>query len=207
MAEKAMNALELIKVLKSEVGKENAGSGNFANMFYFKKGESTKKVRFITDLNDALIMKFDEKKVFQGETEYAHPCLTQYGKECPTCKLDSRPKQLFLLTVYDYSNEYEPRRLMAEKYGMCSPIPTLSQLYNFAKTIGGRDFEMTILKAGTKDKSYDFSPVDDSEDFDKEVAQFTLEEALEEFKKDKFRFILPNGVFFTELKDLPQEPF
>ena len=78
MSEKPMDALDLIKVLKEETKDVEAGSGNFANFLYFntKKGETEKKIRFITDLQDAGIIKFHQKRVWQGETEYSHPVRT-----------------------------------------------------------------------------------------------------------------------------------
>jgi len=210
MSEKAKSPLELVNMIreaKDTVGKVGAGEG-FSRLFYFKKGETVKKVRFLTDFNDAKIVKFHEKKDWAaGVTEYAHPCLEQYGKVCPTCDVDNRPKSFFVLTIHDYTNEYEPKRFIAEPYGQCKIIPPIVNLFEILGTITGKDFEITLINPGTKDKNYIIKPVPNSENFEGDSSEILLQDVLEDFKKDRYRFVLPNGVKFEDLKDLQETPF
>jgi hypothetical protein len=197
-----------------EVDNTPKASG-FANLLYFasKKNEMSKKIRFITDFKTASSYQFKfhqktikDKNDYRNDIKlYSHPCLTHYGLECPTCAMDSMPKQMFALTVYDYSNEYEPKRLLADTYGQCKMIPPLLNTFKLLKTLLGQDFTMTILNPRSNKKTYEYIPVDDSEAFDKEVVPYTEAEALEELKKDSFNFILPQGVVFEKLKPLSND--
>jgi hypothetical protein len=208
MAEQAKNPLDVIKKLKTEVNNTPAGEG-FSDFFYFGKGVLTKKVRFIDDLKDAILIKVHMKKLpYNGsrpEYEYNHPCLTLYGKECPTCKIDNRPHEYFNLTLFDYTNEKKPRRIFSERYGKCQPIGDLDTTRKFVKDLSKMDFDFSIINAGTPEKKFELDPIEDSEEFTQDVPKITLEEILENYKKDQFRFILPDGVEFEKLKDLSDE--
>lgn len=150
----------ILDKIKKEIKRS---SSSFNLEFYLKDGDKA-KIRFLTDFEDAIGIKWHDKYKDKIDT----PCLEYYGKECKFCAGevdDVRTRENFIWPIWNYEQEIvQFFRFAANSY---TPIPQLMTMYESYGTITNRDFQ--ISRSGTSfDISYQVVPMDKSE-FKKDV--------------------------------------
>lgn len=127
MAEKAKS---IVQMMKERISK----SGKGAKDIFFVKKDGRVRVRFLTDLEESVVVPFHTKW-----KEFNHPCLEMYGRSCPNChNSDASTAENFVLTVWNY--ETKRRELFIYKATKCTPMPALVTMYETYGTICDRDY-------------------------------------------------------------------
>ena len=161
----------MVDIIKSKV--KNSG-GSMKRMFYVSDGQK-KRVRFLSDAEDAIQILFHDK---WGELNT--PCLEYYGKNCPYCdRSDVRSRDNFAWSVYNYDTK-EVEVLMY-KANDSTPVPALLAMYEAYGTLLDRDY--IISRTGEKlETSYSVVPLD-KKGFVKKVKALTETQVFEILQK------------------------
>jgi len=128
----------MLDLLKNRIKK----SGQSKEGQFYLKADSKKRVRFLTDLEEATVVTMHDK---WGEVNT--PCLTHFGMECPYCERDDvRTKEQFIWSVYCYDDKKV--QMFMFKAAQNSPVPHLINLYETIGTIMDRD--IVVSRVGEK---------------------------------------------------------
>ena len=170
--------------IKEQLEKKSSGGGG--KKFFLKSGDE-KRIRFITDLEDALVVKFHQSE-YGAKTQIKHPCLAYYGKKCPNCSNKAIQEHTYYIwQVYSY--DMGEKQFMVEKANSCSPVPHMSKIYERKGTITDRDYIISQTGEGTK-KTFMFDPGEPKPFKKKGVEPWTEEEIFEIMKQDQYLFML-----------------
>jgi len=166
-SKKVNNAM--IDRIKERVTKSSQGMGSFLYVPADKKA----KVRFITDMDEAIpIMEHDK----YGEVTPT-PCIAHhFGKECRFCEMDDvRKREVYCWTVWDYgSKEKKIAKWAANAF---TPTPQFISLFESYGTLLDRDYIISKSGQGTS-ITYGVVPLDKAE-FPKKLRPFSEKEILE----------------------------
>lgn len=128
-------------------------SSNKSKLMFFKDGTKT-RVRFLTDMEDGLEIKFHDSFAKSINT----PCREVFDEECPYCDDEElRTRNKYVFCVYDY--ESESVKLICEPVNSFSPIPQLVAFYDSYGTITDRDYVIQQTGKG-QNKSFAIIPQD-----------------------------------------------
>lgn len=179
MSEKAKSIVDIMREKISESGKKKS------DIFWVKKDGSI-RVRFLSDLTEAICVKFHE----QWKVVNPYPCLEYYGKECPGCADDNmKTTERYCLTIWNY----ETKRVEPFIYKMnnCTPFPAIVSYYGEYDTITDRDYKIEKHGEGTE-TTYTVIPLTPKKFIGEEVA-FTKKQM---FKKifEMFPYTKPMDV-------------
>lgn len=120
----------LVESMKERISRSGSKKGN---MFYLKK-DSKCRVRFLQDMEDGIQVQYHDKF-----GEFSHPCLSYYGKKCPSCKNnEARHVDNYVWSIWNY--ETKKVELFMFKASKASPIPSLISMYESYGTITDRDY-------------------------------------------------------------------
>lgn len=127
--------------------------GSFSKIFFVKSG-SKKRIRFLTDGEDAYQFIFHDSY----KKSINMLCLEELGKECPYCKDDEiRTRKMFVWVVWDY--DAKAVKLLCYAANNCTPVLAIASMYENYGTLLERDF--TIERHGEKqDTTYTVIPSD-----------------------------------------------
>lgn len=136
--------------IKSDIRKSGNNKGKF---IYFRDGEK-KRVRFLSDMDDAFEVLMHDSY----EKGVNVPCQSIYGKDCSYCNdADLRHRNNYIWSVWDYdSNEV---KLLMQAVSRCSPIPALVSMYENYGTLCDRDYVITSSGRMTS-KTFSVVPLD-----------------------------------------------
>lgn len=142
------------KISLANIKNEIKKSGTSKGKFLFFKEDSKVRVRFLTDMEDGLEIKFHDS--FQLGINV--PCQEEFGRECEYCEnTDLRTRSMYVWSVYDYeSNEV---KLLMAAVNNCSPVPILASLYESYGTLLDRDYEIKRIGKG-QNTTYSVIPLD-----------------------------------------------
>jgi hypothetical protein len=149
------------KGILSQIKREVETAGKSRKSMWFVKAGQRRKVRFLTDFEDALVIPWHQ--MYKDNKWVVNiPCLEQYGKACPFCDNDElKHVQFYAWSVYDY--EAKERQVFLFKVTSSSPIPHLVEVYESKGTLLDRD--LMIKRTGEKaDTLYTVMPEDKSRD-------------------------------------------
>lgn len=136
--------------IKNEIQKSGASKGKF--MFF--RPDSKARVRFLTDMEEGLEIKFHDSFTLGINV----PCQEEFGRDCSYCENeDLRTRSMYVWCVYDYESK-EVRLLMAATNN-CSPVPALASLYETYGTLLDRDYEIKRIGSG-QNTTYSVIPLD-----------------------------------------------
>ena len=92
----------------ADLKKEISKSGTSKGKFLFFRPDSKIRVRFLTDMEDGMEIKFHDSYALGINV----PCQEIYGRRCPYCdNEDLRTRNMYVWSVYDYdSKEVKLRR-------------------------------------------------------------------------------------------------
>ncbi len=167
MAKESKSVLEAIK---SEINKSNNGA--FKNFFKIRESGAKVRVRFLQNFEDCTQIVFHDK--WNG---FNHPCLEQYGKDCPNCNNpEARTNTLYCWNVYNY--ETKQVELFLYKANKATPIFSLMSLYEVIGDITKQDIVVQRNGTGTS-TTYQCTAVPKISKFDKEVKLFSEKKILE----------------------------
>lgn len=167
MAKESRSVLEAIK---SEINKSNNGA--FKNFFKIRESGAKVRVRFLQNFEDCTQIVFHDK--WNG---FNHPCLEQYGKDCPNCNNpEARTNTLYCWNVYNY--ETKQVELFLYKANKATPIFSLMSLYEVIGDITKQDIVVQRNGTGTS-TTYQCTAVPKTSKFDKEVKLFSEKKILE----------------------------
>lgn len=138
--------------IKSEIAKSGSSKGKF---LYFK--ENTKvRVRFLTDLEDGMEIPFHDSFALGVNV----PCQELYGRECQYCDdKNLRTRNMYAWSVYDYDSKEVKIFMFA--VNQCSPIPSLTSVYENYGTLCDRDYEIKQIGSG-QGKTFSVLPLEKS---------------------------------------------
>lgn len=157
----------LLNDIKNEIKRSGASKGK---LLFFKE-DSKVRVRFLTDMEDGMKVPFHDS--FQESINV--PCQEIFGRECKYCEMENlRTRNLYIWSVWDYESK-EVKLLMAA-VNNCSPIPTLTALYDTYGTLLDRDFIIT-RKGKQQNTTYAVVPMDKAK-FKNSKAKALSEEAI-----------------------------
>lgn len=121
----------------ADLKKEISKSGTSKGKFLFFRPDSKVRVRFLTDMEDGMEIKFHDSYALGINV----PCQEIYGRRCPYCdNEDLRTRNMYAWSVYDYDSK-EVRIIMAA-VNNCSPVPALASCYETYGTLTDRDYEI-----------------------------------------------------------------
>lgn len=121
----------------ADLKKEISKSGTSKGKFLFFRPDSKVRVRFLTDMEDGMEIKFHDSYALGINV----PCQEIYGRRCPYCdNEDLRTRNMYVWSVYDYDSK-EVRLIMAA-VNNCSPVPALASCYETYGTLTDRDYEI-----------------------------------------------------------------
>lgn len=167
MAKESKSVLEAIK---SEINKSNNGA--FKNFFKIRESGAKVRVRFLQDFEDCTQIVFHDK--WNG---FNHPCLEQYGKDCPNCNNpEARTNTLYCWNVYNY--ETKQVELFLYKANKATPIFSLMSLYEVLGDITQQDIVVQRNGTGTS-TTYQCTAVPKTSKFDKNVKLFSEKKILD----------------------------
>ena len=119
--------------IKSAIAKSGSSKGKF---LFFKEGTKV-RVRFLSDMEDGLEVKFHDSFALGVNV----PCQEEFGRECEYCDDENlRTRSMFVWSVYDY--ESKEVKLLMFAVNQCSPVATLASLYEAYGTLTDRDYEI-----------------------------------------------------------------
>lgn len=119
--------------IKSAIAKSGSSKGKF---LFFKEGTKV-RVRFLSDMEDGLEVKFHDSFALGVNV----PCQEEFGRECEYCEDENlRTRSMFVWSVYDY--ESKEVKLLMFAVNQCSPVATLASLYEAYGTLTDRDYEI-----------------------------------------------------------------
>lgn len=119
--------------IKSAIAKSGSSKGKF---MFFKEGTKV-RVRFLSDMEDGLEVKFHDSFALGVNV----PCQEEFGRECEYCEDENlRTRSMFVWSVYDY--ESKEVKLLMFAVNQCSPVATLASLYEAYGTLTDRDYEI-----------------------------------------------------------------
>lgn len=147
----------------SDIKSEIAKSGSSKSKFLFFKDGTKKRVRFLTDLEDGLKIRFHDSYALGVNV----PCQEEFGRECEYCENeDLRTRELFVWSVYDY--ESKEVKLLMFAINNCSPVGAIASMYETYGTLLDRDYE--IKQVGSQqNKSFSVVPLDKNKFENKKV--------------------------------------
>lgn len=159
-----------MEAIKSEINKSNNGA--FKNFFKIRESGAKVRVRFLQNFEDCTQIVFHDK--WNG---FNHPCLEQYGKDCPNCNNpEARTNTLYCWNVYNY--ETKQVELFLYKANKATPIFSLMSLYEVIGDITKQDIVVQRNGTGTS-TTYQCTAVPKTSKFDKEVKLFSEKKILE----------------------------
>lgn len=180
---------------------QNAGKGGWGDNFYLKDGDN-KRVRFLTDLDELIVISFHSSKYgAKKEEKYQHPCLHNYDKECDKC--DSPKDERYAGTLYNF--ETKKREFFVFKANKCTPIPNMATYFDNYGTLTDRDYSIGQM-GSESNKNITMIPNDRGKFKVKDIVPFTEEEIFEMIKADKFMFDLGEDVTLDDIEDLDAKP-
>lgn len=142
------------KIKLSDIKSEISKSGTSKGKFMFFKEDSKARVRFLTDMEDGLEIKFHDSFALGVNV----PCQEEFGRECEYCENeDLRTRNMYVWSVYDYESK-EVKLLMAA-VNNCSPVPALASLYESYGTLCDRDYEIKRIGKG-QNTTYSVIPLE-----------------------------------------------
>lgn len=128
-------------------------SSNKSKLMFFKDGAKI-RIRFLTDMEDGLEVKFHDSFAKSINT----PCRELFDEECPYCDDEEvRTRNKYVFCVWDY--ETESVKLICEAVNNFSPIPQLLAFYDSYGTITDRDYVIQQTGKG-QNKSFAVIPQD-----------------------------------------------
>lgn len=154
--------------IKSAIAKSGSSKGKF---LYFKDGTKV-RVRFLSDLEDGMEIKFHDSFALGVNV----PCQEEFGRECEYCENeDLRTRPMFVWSVYDY--ESKEVKLLMFAVNQCSPVATLTSLYEAYGTLTDRDYEIKQNGSG-QGKSFSVIALDKKKFVNKKVHAMSDEAIL-----------------------------
>lgn len=139
--------------IKSAIAKSGSSKGKF---MFFKEGTKV-RVRFLSDMEDGLEVKFHDSFALGVNV----PCQEEFGRECEYCEDENlRTRSMFVWSVYDY--ESKEVKLLMFAVNQCSPVATLASLYEAYGTLTDRDYEIKQNGSG-QGKSFSVIALDKKE--------------------------------------------
>lgn len=142
-------------ILDSMKAQIKSSGRSFGNFFNIKESGGKVRVRFLTEMDDAIEMEFHSKWGGSSLLVY-HPCLSYYGFDCPSCdREDIKTAPEFILQCWNY--ETKRVELFKFKANNCTPIFDLVNIYEEYGTI--TDMDIVITRNGTgRETSYTVMP-------------------------------------------------
>lgn len=121
---------------------KNAGS-NKLKIMYFREG-TRYRIRFLNEFDEGFAVVFHDNY----ERKINVPCQEEFGRDCKYCDDDEmRTRNQYVWSVYDYENDEV--KLIVAPVNNCSPVPTLSSMFETYGTITDRDYEIKKGGSGT----------------------------------------------------------
>ena len=158
-----------VSSLKKEIVK--SGKDN-RSILYIKEGEK-RRIRFLDDLQEGVAVKFHDNYKLAIKV----PCQEVFGRPCSHCDNEElRTRNLYFWTVYDYENK--ERKLLSAAVSNCSPVPTMTAIYEEYGTLTDRDYVIKRVGGGT-DTSYTMLPQDRQPFRNKKVKPYKESEILQ----------------------------
>lgn len=142
----------ILDSMKAQI--KNSGK-SFGSFFNIKESGAKVRVRFLTEMDEAIEMEF-HSKWNGGAAGIYHPCLSYYGADCPNCDSnDVKTAPEFILQCWNY--ETKRVEIFKFKANKCTPIFDLVNIYEEYGTI--TDMDIVITRNGVKtDTSYSVMP-------------------------------------------------
>lgn len=166
MAKESKSVLEAIK---NEINKSSNGA--FKHFFKIRESGAKVRLRFLQNFEDCTQIVFHDK--WNG---FNHPCLEQYGKDCPNCNNpEARTNTLYCWNVYNY--ESKQVELFLYKANKATPIFSLMSLYEVIGDITRQDIVVQRNGLGTG-TTYQCTAVPKTSKFDKNVKLFSEKKIL-----------------------------
>lgn len=120
--------------IKQEAKKSGQNKGKF---IFFKENEKV-RVRFLSDMEDGLEVKFHDS--FAESINV--PCQELFDRECQYCENESlRTRSMWIWSVWDY--ESKEVKLFMFAVNNCSPLGSLMAFYETYGTLTDRDYILT----------------------------------------------------------------
>ena len=165
----AKESKSVLDAIKNEINKSNNGA--FKNFFKIRESGAKVRVRFLENFEDCTQIVFHDK--WNG---FNHPCLEQYGKDCPNCdNPEARTNTLYCWNVYNY--ESKQVELFLYKANKATPIFSLMSLYEVVGDITQQDIVVQRNGTGTG-TTYQCTAVPKTSKFDKSVKLFSEKKIL-----------------------------
>lgn len=159
----------VLDAIKEDINRSNNGA--FKNFFRIRESGAKVRVRFLQNFEDCEQIVFHDKW-----NAFNHPCLEQYGKECPNCNNpEARTATLFCWNVYNY--ETKQVELFLYKANKATPIYSLMSIYEIIGDITKQDIVITRNGTGTG-TTYQCTAVPKETDFDKKVKMHSEKKIL-----------------------------
>ena len=165
----AKESKSVLDAIKREINKSNNGA--FRNFFRIRESGAKVRVRFLQNFEDCTQIVFHDKW-----NAFNHPCLEQYGKDCPNCNNpEARTNTLYCWNVYNY--ESKQVELFLYKANKATPIFSLMSLYEVLGDITQQDIVVQRNGTGTS-TTYQCTAVPKTSKFDKNVKIFSEKKIL-----------------------------
>ena len=212
--EKSMSFIEMFQ----KKAEETPAKQDFKIFSFNTKEGEKKKIRFISDFNEPVILQMHENwnpaLGQNGGSDFQFPCLKQFGKECPMCDKwqddksmkEYRPRGKYVWTVQEYEYDSKLFWMMSDAPQAKTVIPYLIDLLTdededvadlrkhdiTVKQVGKGTAKSFVVKAGKEEDVLDGEP-------------YSKVEVLDLLKQGTFTFNLPEWIDFDELKDIDSE--
>lgn len=163
----------LIKEMKERIAK----SGSSKKEIMYFTPDSVKRIRFLTDLNDGIMIQFHS----DFENHIFEVCHDQEDHEnCKLCQEEVPIIEQYAWSVWDYDSNAV--RILCIKATGISPVPALIELYEEYGTLTDRDLKIKKIGKGTGG-SYAVTPLDKSRFRNGKAKPFTEKQIREIFDK------------------------
>lgn len=173
---KGKESRSLLDAIKNDINRSS--SGNFSLLFKLREPGQKCRIRFLDDFEDALPVVFHDK--WNG---FNHPCLEQYGKDCPNCdNPEGRTSTSYYWNIYNYETKKE--ELFGFKANKASPIPALVAVYEMIGDLTTQDLVIQRNGDGTN-TTYTVLPTGKEIPFRKKAKKMS-EKAIMKFLYETF---------------------
>ena len=140
--------------LLDKIKKDAQKSGQNKGKFIFIKDGEKRRVRFLSDMDDGIVVTFHDN--FEASVNV--PCQEIFGRECNYCDEDGlRTRDQYAWSVWDY--ETKEVRILMYPMNNCSPVGAIAAMYENYGTLLDRDYVISV-SGKQQNKQFSVIPMD-----------------------------------------------
>lgn len=160
-----------------KIKQDAAKSGQSRNKFFYVREGEKKRIRFLSDMEDAIEVVFHDSY----EAGINVPCRENFGKHCPYCEEeDLRTRTFYAWSIWDY--EAKEVKILMYAMNNCTPVGAIAAMYENYGTLIDRDY--VLQRTGKQQNTtYSVIPMDKQKFRNEKAKPYSKSAFLKELDK------------------------